>query len=243
MKIRLLSLLLALLMLVSCGTETSSVVSEASQEEPPQTFGQIASDTPVQVAETTAMPSVSEEEPEEVPGEAPLAPEEADDGSVEWAPLHAQLTALILMKESDGLDYQAEDPVAMLRSLGYLAGLMQDHDSRIEVSGSTGTITAAMAEEYVKALFHNFSGQFPAVTEEDPLVKQNGKNYEINLVDLGDLSLECGPIIEEADGTMTLTATLTLDGRPLPSYRFTIETAASQTFHYGICSMTRSPGA
>ena len=244
MKKRILSLLLALLMLTACGAETPPVVSDALQEEVPQTFGQAAeADTPIQMAETTTMPSNLEKDTEEVLQGVPLAPEGTDEGNTEWTPLHAQITALILMKESDGLSYQAEDPVAMLRSLGYLVGLMQNHDSRIKVSGSAGTITAAMAEEYVKALFHDFSGQFPAVTEEDPLVKKDGKMYGINLVELGELSLDCGPRVEEADGTMTVTATLTMDGRTMPSYIFTIETSDSKVFDYAINSMDRSAAA
>lgn len=244
MKIRILALFLALLMLSACGAAESSILSEAPQEEATQTFGQaVDTDTPIKTAETTAMPSLPEIPQEEVPQGAPLAPEETEEEQSAWEPVHAQITALILMKECDGLSYQADDPVSMLRSLGYLVGLMQDCDSRIRVSGSEGTITADMAEEYAKVLFHDFSGQFPAVTEEDPLVKKSGNNYVINLVDPGALSLDCDPRVEEADGTMAFTATLTLDGRSLPAYRFTVEPADDQAFDYAISSMERAPGA
>ncbi len=243
MKIKIISLLLALLMLTACGTEVSAPVSAPAPEEAPQTFGEApVADTPVQMAETTAMPSAAQEPEAEAPQGAPLAPAETMEGETEWEPLQAQLTALILCKESDGLSYAPEDPIAMLRGLGYLVGLMEGHDNRIQVSGSAAIITPAMAEEYVKVLFDGFSGQFPGVTEEDPLVKKNGKNYEINLVELGDLSLDCAPIVEEADGTMTVTASLTLDGRSLPTYSFTLDFSDSGHFSYVVCSMTRAPG-
>lgn len=238
MKIKLFSLLLILLLLTACGQEPVSLPSEAPQEE--MTFGQ-AVDTPTQAAQTTTMPSAPEEAPEEAPQGAPLAPVESEE--VEYSPLHAQLSALILMKESDALSYQPEDPIATLRSLGYLVGLMQGEDDRIQVSGTAGTITPAMAEEYVKALFDDFSGALPAVTEEDPLVKKQGQNLEINLVELGELSLDCGSVIEEADGTMTVTATLTQDGRSLPGYTFTLTLSESSVFRYNVCSMERTPGA
>ena len=238
MKIKLFSVFLVLLLLAGCGSEQSIVSSEAPASEP-QVFGQAPS-AAVETAETTAMPALPEETPDAVssaPEGAPLAPEEADDGEAEWSPLHAQLTALILMQESDGLSYQPEDPVAVLRALGYLVNLMQAEDGSISVSGSAGTISDALAEDYVKALFGDFSGQFPAVTEEDPLVKRSGSNYEINLVELGDLVLTCGPQVEALDGTCTVSASLEMDGRPSREYTFTLKKAAHGPFSLAVTAM------
>lgn len=247
MKYRVFALFLSLLLLSGCGN-AQSTAETAPPEETLQAFGQMLEDAePEQAAQTTAVtgPAVAtapetEREEEAAPT---MSPEEAEKVSSDDPETEAVLTALIMIRETDGLSYDANDPVSVLRGFGYLTGLMKEMDTRLSVSGSTATVKESTAKEYVYALFGGFDGNFPAVTEEDPLVKDSGSKYAVNLVDLGALELQMSARSENPDGTYTITAGLTIDGRTLPEYNFTLtdfKGGSGGIFSYSVIAMERA---
>lgn len=91
---------------------------------------------------------------------------QAEDSAVNQSVMAAILCA------QDGLTYDPEDPVYFWRAVGYLITL-RSMDETFTSSGTDGThLTAENLPIFVQAMFANYSGEVPSVTEEDPLVSR-----------------------------------------------------------------------
>ena len=153
MKNRVIAMLLCLLCmmaLAACGKTPQ--VSEVPATETAQTFGNAPVESP-EMAQT-----VPEED-----STGWRVSAEAEDSAVNQSVMAAILCA------QDGLTYDPEDPVYFWRAVGYLITL-RSMDETFTSSGTDGThLTAENLPIFVQAMFANYSGEVPSVTEEDPL--------------------------------------------------------------------------
>ena len=204
MKYRIPALLLALFFLFSmtgCGDTAS--VSPSSSETEPQTFGNTFSDMPSGGAETTAPPSDE-------------SSAEADPAAAAARTVHdsVAISAILVCDAVERLPYSADDPMYFWRAIGYLAGLLN-------ADQETVSMTAADVEIYAGALFplaFASSSDWPALTEEDPLVSRDSANYLVHLPDISDLTFDVRDAVPAGDSAYTAHAEIFRDGESLGQY-------------------------
>lgn len=225
MKYRSIVLLLGLLLtLAACGTENA--VSSAAEPAPePETFGAETVDSaPAQMAETTTAPEAVPAEPET--GEATPAPAVNLDDQV--------LLSLLLTDCVDGLSYDPMSSGCFWRAVGYLmvqgGGTIQD--GRV-------TMTEAELEPLVTALFGLYEGQWPGLTEEDPMVTSEYVDgepiYTATAAGLFDHTVHRGEPELQADGTYRCQAELTLGEEVLGTYTVTLADYPAADGRFAYC--------
>ncbi|MDD6024794.1 MAG: hypothetical protein PUC06_11275 [Oscillospiraceae bacterium] len=201
---------LMLTLLSGCGGGTSSV-SSISEEAPPEAFGTTVEST----AQEEAVITVTEEA--EAPSDASEAPEEALHSAE--APLavtprdisEQALFAVAYCDQVDQLSYDAQDPLYFWRAVGYLAGIVAE-DMGLPINDGFVTLTEENVLLLGHALFADCSGEFPAVTEEDPLVSRGENNtYMIHIFDVSDLTAD---FAYGEDGS-SCSISMTLRGQPV----------------------------
>lgn len=227
MKNRVIAMLLCLscmLALAACGKEAQ--VSEMSASETPQTFGNA---------------------PVESPEMAQTVPEEDSSGQVsaqaEDSAVNQTVMAAILCAQ-DGLTYDPEDPVYFWRAVGYLVTL-RSMDETFTSSGTDGThLTAENLPIFVQAMFGDYSGEVPSVTEEDPLVSRTEDgDYLIHGPDVS-LEMALGEITSNQDGGYTAQAELKNQGENQGVYQVTLvdytgPEAGKELFRYSLAGITK----
>lgn len=207
MKYRSIALLLVLLLaLTACGTgNTASAGAEPDQE--PETFGAEAVDSaPAPMAETTSAPE----------------PESAVEASATTENLDDQVLLCLLLTDCvDGMGYDPLSSGCFWRAVGYLmaqgGGTAQDG----QVS-----MTEAELEPLVTALFGPYEDQYPALTEEDPLVASEYVDgemvYSVALQELPEYTVTQSQPEPQEDGTYRCQAELLKDGEILGTYTVTL---------------------
>lgn len=157
MKRRFLEFFLVLWVVILCsGCSGENIRSKAESSAEPEAFG-ITETTP-RMAQTVEDPSAAEAEPEQ-----------SEAGSI----TEQQALAAILSSR-DGLDYDPEDPVCFWRTVGYLVGLCSNIERVRDVITIQADGSVYVSQEniniFIHAVFGNYTGEIPAVTEEDPLI-------------------------------------------------------------------------
>ncbi len=231
MKYKILAMLLTifcLLGMAACGAATS--VASVPSENGPESFGYVVSDLPSAPAATESQTSESETS--------------ADDASLTQAKdLYdtAAISAILVCDAVDGLSYSTDDPIYFWRAIGYLAGLM--HSDQDTVS-----MTAADVERYAGTLFplaFAHSSDWPALTEEDPLVSRDGDNYLVHLPDISSLTFDIRDAVRTEDGAYTAQAEIFREGESLGRYSvsltdYTGPDSGRSIFNYSILGLTSS---
>jgi hypothetical protein len=202
-----------ILLLSGCGGSPESTVSSVTE---PVAFGatEIGS-TPEYAAETTSLPetvSSVQEEAEE--------PENAPES--ESALYQAAISAAVRCETGENLPYDPTDPMYFWRAMGYFIGTIGEN-SAITYADGAYTIGSSDIPQLAFALFGDFDGTIPSVTEEDPLVSL-GENdtYVIHLPELEALDLRYSELTDQGDGTYSVTAELYEDGTLTASYTATL---------------------
>lgn len=177
--------------------------------------------------------------PVESPKLAQTVPEEDSSGwqvtpQAEYSAVNQSVTAAILCAQ-DGLTYDPEDPVYFWRAVGYLISICAQDDS-VTVPPEEVTLAA-------QAMFANYSGEIPSVTEEDPLVtRTEDGDYFIHAPSLS-LDLSLGEITPTQDG-YTVQAELKNDGENQGVFQITLmdytgPEAGKELFQYSLTGVTR----
>lgn len=208
--------------LSACGNEPQ--VSEASVSETPQTFGNVPVESP-QMAQTM---------PEENSAGGRAA-SQAEESAVSQSVMAAILCA------QDGLTYDPEDPVYFWRAVGYLITL-RSVDEAFTTSRSEGTlVTSENLPIFVQAMFGDYAGDIPSVTEEDPLVSRTDDgDYLIHGPGSISLELSLGEITPAPEGYIAQ-AELKNDGETfqITLIDYTGPEAGKELFHYSLTGVTR----
>ncbi len=218
-------LLSCMLALVACGKAPKA--SEASPTETVQAFGNA---------------------PVESPERAKTVPEEDSSGwrvaaQSEYSDVNQSVMAAILCAQ-DGLIYDPVDPVYFWRAVGYLVTL-RSMDESFTSSKTNGThVTAENLTIFVQAMFANYSGEVPSVTEEDPLVSRTeGGDYFIHGPDVS-LEMALGEITHDQNGGYTAQAELKNQGENQGVYQVTLvdytgSEAGKELFQYSLTGITK----
>ena len=211
--------------LSACGQKPQ--VSEAPVSEPPQAFGNAPVESP-QMAQTV---------PEEDSTGWRVTPH-AEESAVSQSVMAAILCA------QDGLTYDPEDPVYFWRAVGYLITL-RSMDETFTSSEMDGTrVTPENLPIFVQAMFGNYIGDIPSVTEEDPLVSRTEDgDYLIHGPDSISLELSLGEITPAQEG-YTAQAELKNDGENQGVFQITLvdytgPEAGKELFRYSLTGVTR----
>ena len=211
--------------LSACGKEPQ--VSENSAPEAVQNFGNA---------------------PVESPKMAQTVPEEDSTGwrvtpQAEYSAVNQAVMAAILCSQ-DGLTYDPEDPVYFWRAVGYLITL-RSMDETFTSSEMDGTrVTAENLPIFVQAMFGDYAGDIPSVTEEDPLVSRSEDgSYLIHGPSSISLELSLGEITPAQEG-YTAQAELKNDGENQGVFQITMvdytgPEAGKELFHYSLTGVTR----
>lgn len=211
---KLLAICLALALCLSLGAcgDKPTPLSQSEAETTPETFGNLNVSAPVETAQTTAAP-----ESAETPSEAPVETDGVIDEAQAERFHNAAEGAIMICDAIDQLPYSSTDPMYFWRAMGYMVGLIQ---SDME----TMSVTATDVELYAYALFGDFSGEIPSLTEEDPLVSRDGENYLVHLPELGNLVFSGdGTPTENSDGTSSAQISIEQDGVVIGQYLVTYE--------------------
>ena len=235
MKHRIIAALLAITLLLTasaCGAETVSSVS--AEPEAPQSFGgEHFTDSTVQAADTTALPEPGSSEAAE--GQEPEPVQDLTALAVE---------AVLYCDAVDMLPYGPDDPMYFWRAMGTLIGLVGEKSTALKPEDGQYRLEGADAEIFALALFSDFDGVYPSVTEEDPMVAlpEDGSDaYLIHTPEFSDLDLNMTEPEGGEDGTATVEAELLQGGESLGKYTITLKAypedrAGKNTFAYSIVS-------
>ena len=211
--------------LAACGAEPQ--VSEVSVSETPQTFGNAPVESP-QMAQTV---------PEEDSTGWRVTPQREESA------VNQSVMAAILCAQ-DGLTYDPEDPVYFWRAVGYLITL-RSMGELFTSSGTEGTlVTSEDLPIFVQAMFGDYTGEIPSVTEEDPLVSRTEDgNYLIHGPDSISLELSLGEITPAQAG-YTAQAELKNDGENQGVFQialidYTGPESGKELFPYSLTGVTR----
>ncbi len=211
-----------MLSLTACGKETQ--ISEVSAAETVQTFGNAPVESP-QMAQTV---------PEEDSAGGQVTPQ------VEYSAVNQSVMAAILCAQ-DGLTYDPEDPVYFWRAVGYLITLR----SMDETSGTEGTlVTQENLPIFIQAMFGNYAGDIPSVTEEDPLVSRTEDgDYLIHGPSSISIELSLGEITTAQEG-YTAQAEVKSEGENQGVFQinlvdYTGPETGKELFSYSLTGVTR----
>lgn len=231
MKNKAIAILLCLsciLALSGCGKEAA--VSEPSASETPQTFGNTAVESPDTAQTVPEADSTGSRV-------TPAAEESAVSQSVMAA----------ILCDQDGLTYDPEDPVYFWRAVGYLVSMRALDTSLTGSTDGAVSVTPEKLDVFVQAMFGGYSGEVPAVTEEDPLVSMadNG-DYLIHAPEM-NLTLNLGEITPAQDGGYTAQAELISDGENQGVYQvsltdYTGPENGKSLFQYSLTGITKLSG-
>ena len=228
MKNRAIAMLLCIscmMALAACGKEAQ--VSEMSDSETPQTFGNA---------------------PVESPEMAQTVQEEDSSGwrvtaKAEYSAVNQSVMAAILCAQ-DGLTYDPEDPVYFWRAVGYLITL-RSMDETFTSSEMDGTrVTSENLPIFVQAMFGGYAGDIPSVTEEDPLVSRTEDGgYLIHGPNVS-LEMALGEITPNQNGGYTAQAELKNQGENQGVYQVTLvdytgPEAGKELFRYSLTGITK----
>ena len=212
--------------LAACGKEAS--VSESVPAETAQTFGN---------APVVESPQMAQTVPEADSSGWQVTPQREESA------VNQSVMAAILC-DQDGLTYDPEDPVYFWRAVGYLVTL-RSMDETFSSSTTEGTlVTQENLGVFVQAMFGDFSGEVPSVTEEDPLVSraENG-GYLIHGPEVS-LELSLGEITPSPNGGYTAQAELKNNGTNQGIYQVTLvdytgPEAGKDLFRYSLSGVTK----
>ena len=211
--------------LSACGQEPQ--VSEVSAQETVQAFGNAPVESP-QMAQT-----VPEED-----STGWRVPPNAEESAVSQSVMAAILCA------QDGLTYDPEDPVYFWRAVGYLITL-RSMDETFTSSEMDGTrVTSENLPIFVQAMFGDYAGDIPSVTEEDPLVSRTEDgDYLIHGPDSISLELSLGEITPAQEG-YTAQAELKNGGENQGVFQITLvdytgPETGKELFRYSLTGVTR----
>lgn len=208
--VRALAFSLMLTLLTGCGGGDPSV-SSAAVETSPEAFGTTVEST----TQEESVITITEEA--EAPSDAP----EAADTELHSAEAPLSVTprdiseqalfAVAYCDEVDQLSYDAEDPLYFWRAVGYLAGIAAE-DMGLPMNDGFVTLTEEDVLLFGHALFADYSGEFPVVTEEDPLVSRGENNtYMVHVFDVSDLTT----VVSYAEDGSSCSISMTLRGQPV----------------------------
>ncbi len=228
MKKRVIAILLGLscmLALAACGKEAPA--SESVPSETAQAFGNAPVESP-QMAQTV---------PEADSSGWRVTPQ-GEESAVNQSVMAA------ILCDQDGLTYDPEDPVYFWRAVGYLVTL-RSMDETFSSSTTEGTlVTQENLDVFIQAMFADFSGEIPSVTEEDPLVSRTEDGgYLIHGPEVS-LELSLGEITPSPDGGYTAQAELKNDGENQGVYQVTMvdytgPEAGKDLFRYSLTGVTK----
>ena len=232
MKHRFFIFLLCLLLIIglTCCGEKESVAEPSVSSAVPEAFGAASiRDIPLEEAQTTALPAsdtISAEPPQTLPDYT-----------------EATVTAAIICDAMDMLPYTQGDDQYLWRAVGYLAGQIGFDEALITREGELGKVSSETAAALAYAVDSSFSGQLPAVTEEDPLIsKSEDGGYLINMLDQGQLTLEMTQDrLNASTETFTEEAELFLDNVSLGKYQVELRNYTGPMggfFGYSIVSLS-----
>lgn len=219
MRYNFIALFLACLFLLSaCGAPAAPSAPEQPPAEP-EAFGISLEETPEQAAEITQAPEISgslaEGESSETVAEEFLPGHPLTD-LTEYA-----IRALVLCDYLDNLAYSPEDMVLFWRAMGYYIDGVKNLHPALTRNGDVTELDSADLGEVVPALFGNFSGDYPAVTEEDPFVTvryEDGREiYQIREIDT--LGLEFQMEFPDDPAGNDVQVQLLDGGEPVATYR------------------------
>lgn len=209
-----------LCILTGCGKDAVSSGSEPASSAP-QAFGVSSLETtPVEEAETTALPADSVLEPVTVQDSAlPESPLQVEDHTNE------AVTAALIACALDHLEFSSTDDQFLWRAVGYLAGQLGTDSDLVSSEGDFGALTQENAKILAYAVNGSFSGELPVVTEEDPLISRTEDgDYLINMLSQGTLELQMTENrYTSQEDTVTEEAELFQDGISLGSYTVTLQ--------------------
>lgn len=211
--------------LTGCGKDAVSSVSEPASSAP-QTFGVSSLETtPVEEAETTALPADSVLEPVTVPDSALPEPSQVEPPLQVEDHTQEAVTAALIACAVDHLEFSPTDDQFLWRAVGYLAGQLGTDGDLVTSDGDFGALTPDHAAILAYAVNGSFSGELPTVTEEDPLIsKAEDDSYLINMLSQGTLELQMTENrYTSHEDTVTEEAELIQDGVSLGSYTVTLQ--------------------
>lgn len=167
----------------------------------------------------------------------------APDGEGREDDLHQQLAAAILCQQ-DGLNYDPEEPVYFWRAVGYLAG-MTAPSALAEKTEQSGVyrVTKENMQAFVQAMFADFAGEIPSVTEEDPVVSMGENGDYLIHAPTATVTLTTLEVTPTADGAIVL-AEAGRDGILAGRYEiklkdYTGPTAGKTEFQYSIAGVKK----
>lgn len=187
MKYKWITALLALTLCITAAGCAEQAASSAPTEHPTaQSFGE-AFDAAVPEAAVPETSTVPAEEQASAPETAPIEEAEipveveVDDEAAEQT-LSNMIAAAALCSVVDQMSYMPDDPIYFWRAIGYFVALSAEDHREITIEDGFAVISAADLAPYVSAMFPNYSGEYPSVTEEDPLISTDGADtYYVNL--------------------------------------------------------------
>lgn len=179
--------------MTGCGSRAVSESVEASASAP-AAFGNAPAVSPELAAQT-------QKPVEENDTDSAAEPE----GEGQEDALHQQLAAAILCQQ-DGLNYDPEEPVYFWRAVGYLVG-MTAPGALAEETEQLGVyrVTKENIRAFVQAMFADFSGEIPSVTEEDPVVSMGENGDYLIHAPAATITLTTLEVTPTADGAIVLT--------------------------------------
>ena len=201
MKFKYMALLLLLVAaLTACGDVASSSAQDLAAPQP-ETFGAAEMDSaPEQMAETTTAQAVS-----------PATQETAEPSAFTELDQRAVLCALI-SEAVDGYTYDPFSSGFFWRAVGYLASVAEDATGAAIEDGQV-ELTEEQVKPLAAALFGPYDGQYPSLSEEDPLVAQEYVDgaYRYTVTSMGPLNytVDLTQPEPQGDGTYLCEAELT----------------------------------
>lgn len=249
MKRRMYSIVLCLALLISiagCGQNDSSLLPESEPAGTNQTFGASTLETPpVEEAQTTALPAEGNLEPQTMPDSALPESDPEEPTLPVQDNTEAAVTAVIIAHAIDHLDFSPTDDQFLWRAVGYLAGQLGTGSDLVSSDGDFGALTPDHAAILAYAVNGSFSGELPAVTEEDPLISKTEEgSYLVNMLSQGSLELQMTENrYTSSEDTVTEEAELIQDGVSLGTYNVTLQKysgdeAGNAFFAYSIVGLS-----
>lgn len=252
MRYKFLTLLLGLsllLELTACGRDNTASGTSVQVSAEPETFGaESLEDKPAQMAQTTALPEGSQDSAAvPVPSASAAEPQAVQEAAAQDL-TELAITSVVYCEYLDRLPYSS-DPVFFWRSLGYLIDAVGDRSPLLTVEGEQTHLDSRDIEQFVDAIFADYTGDYPSVTEENPFFSfelgLESDLYTVQVPEISGIEITMTQPEDQGNGTFVVQAQVLEDGQAQQEYTVTMVTSVydgdqAQLFPYSITGVTET---